>query len=211
VLAFTLPILFAGPGSYSDGQTTLASAGSIVDPWNVWYPFASVTTETLPVDSARLIAHLHRTPTVARLSHPLIVLLAFGLPLALALRRRRFGVSGSDAVALFALLALLRCALDPVDNLYYHLPLLLALVGWDAMSCRDWPMRGLAGVAVAAVFWRWSRGLAEPQVLNIAYIALAATLVSAIAVHLFRRPESMAGRSYGGASKMADGLGALHP
>ena len=37
----------------------------------------------------------------------------------------RSRLSGPDAMALFALLALLRCALDPVDNVYYHLPLLL--------------------------------------------------------------------------------------
>ena len=55
-------------------------------------------------------------------------------------------------MALLALLALLRCALDPVDNLYYHEPLLIALLGWDAFASRGLPWRGLVGVAVAFAF-----------------------------------------------------------
>ncbi|HEY5052499.1 MAG TPA: glycosyltransferase family 87 protein [Solirubrobacterales bacterium] len=210
-LAFILPIVAAGPGSYSGGQANLTSTSGIVDPWNIWYPAATVTTIKLPAGDSYLTAHPHRATIVAQLSHPLIVLLAIALPLALALRRRRFGLSGPDAMTLFALLALLRCALDPVGTLYYHEPLLLALIGWDAMTCRNWPLRGLAGAAIAALFWRWSLDLSDPQALNIAYIVMAVGVGGVIAVALFRRARSrpvavaatrfgggiVAGRSYG--------------
>jgi glycosyl transferase family 87 len=225
---FFLPGLVAAPDSFSSVQANAASTGRIVDPWNVWYPAATVTTERLAVGSTHLTAHLHEAPPlVGRLSHPLIVLLALGLPLALALRRRRFGLSGSDAMALLALLALLRCALDPVGNLYYHEPLLLALIGWDALSGRGLPLRGLAGVALAGLFWRWSHNLSDPQALNAAYIAMAAAVGTAIAVFLFRGPRSqvrptaapsaqfgiraVAGRSYGAAPGVGAELGAKHP
>lgn len=35
---------------------------------------------------------------------------------------------------LLALLFLLRCTLDPIDNTYYHLPLLLALLAWETTA-----------------------------------------------------------------------------
>ena len=41
-----------------------------------------------------------------------------------------------DALALFALLALERCLLDPWNLGYYHLPLVLALVAWETEKRR---------------------------------------------------------------------------
>lgn len=226
-VALTLPILIAGLGSFAGGQSELAATSGIVDPWNIWYPLAHVTTTNISVDSGRLVVHLHRAPGIAGVSHSLIVLLAVVLPLGLVLRRRRFGLSGADAMALFALLVLLRCALDPVGNLYYHEPLLLALIGWDAVSCKGWPLRGLAGAAVAALFWRWSQDLSDPQTLNFAYIAIAASVGSAIAVFLIRRRRSTSessvaadslpvvepttGRSYGEGRSPLDGFAVKHP
>ena len=195
VLILTLPGLLADPGSFSSVQGHAASSGGIVTPWSAWYPTASVSTET--VGSPHLVAELHRIPPlVGVLSHPLIVLLALGLPLALALRRHRFVLSGADAMALLALLALLRCVLDPVDNLYYHLPLLMALLGWDALAARGLPLRGLVGVAVSLLFWKWSTELTSLYAFNAAYLAVVCSAGAVIALSLFRR-DAIAGRSYG--------------
>jgi hypothetical protein len=228
VLVLILPGLLADPGAFSSAQSNVASTGGIVDPWSIWYPAADVTTERLTVGSTHLTAHVHRAPPfVGRLSHPLIVLLALALPAALALRRRRFGLPGPDAMALLALLALLRCALDPVDNLYYHAPLLLALIGWDALATRGLPLRGMLGAAVAMLFFRWSNNLGDIAAFNAAYTAMAVTVGLLIAVALFRRPRSSprplaaspsrlgagiaTGRSYGPASDLGDRFGPMHP
>ena len=130
-LLLTLPGIAASPGSFFDVQQQAASTGQVVTPWSAWYPASSTAREVYEVGGERLAAERHQAPAAAGpLSHPLIVLLVFAVPLMLALRRGRWAITGGDAMALLALLALLRCALDPVDNLYYHAPLLLAFVGW---------------------------------------------------------------------------------
>jgi hypothetical protein len=163
-----------------------------------------VTSEHHEVGSTSFTAEVHEAPPlVGSLSHPLIVFLALGLPLALALRRGRFRLSGPDAMALLALLALLRCALDPVDNLYYHVPLLLALLGWDALSSQRLPLRGLAGTAIALLFWEWSHNLSNVQLFNYAYVAVAVAAGAIIALTLFVKPEYWRQRRPG-ASDCAD-------
>lgn len=110
------------------------------------------------------------------------------MPVGLALRRGRFGLSGADAMALLALLGLLRCALDPLDNVYYHVPLLLALIGWDALSPGGLPLRTLTGLAVALLFRQWALHLTDADLVayNNAYIAVVVFVGAAIAAVLFR-------------------------
>jgi hypothetical protein len=183
----TLPSLLAASDSFSEVNRNAASTGRIVTPWSVWYPAASIKTEVHQIETTRLIAHVHEAPPmVGSLMHPLIVLLALMLPLGLAMRRGRFGLSGPDAMGLLALLALLRCSLDPLDNLYYHEPLLLALIGWDALAPRGLPVRGLAGVAVALLFRHWSLHLGDVAAFNDAYIAVVLVAGLAISLALLR-------------------------
>jgi hypothetical protein len=71
---------------------------------------------------------IYRIPAlIAQATHPLIIALALVLAL-LAWRRR------GDPLALLALVLLLRCLLDPVDNEYYHAPFLLALLAYEAVA-----------------------------------------------------------------------------
>ncbi len=188
VVALMLPGLVASPSNFLDVGDSAANTGRVVTPWSVWYPLATVKTEVHQVGDTEVVAHVHEAPPlVGSLSHPLIVLLALGLPLALALRRGGFGLSGADAMALLALLALLRSSLDPVDNLYYHLPLLLALLGWDALDgSRGMPVRGLVGAAIALVFWRWSNnGLVDVGAFNAVYVTVVVVAGCAVTAVLF--------------------------
>lgn len=183
-----LPGFVAAPDAFFDVHEKAADTGRIVTPWSIWYPAASSVNETYEVDDRRLLAHVEEAPPLAgSLSHPLIVLLAFALPAVLALRRARIGISGSEAMALFALLALLRCALDPVGNLYYHEPLLLAVVGWDAFSTRTAPLRSLVGVAIALAFWQTWHDISDPAAFNIFYLAFAIPLGAVLASSVFGR------------------------
>jgi hypothetical protein len=208
-LALTLPSFLASPSSFVEVHDRAASTGRIVTPWSVWYPAANVVTEHYTVGSTHLTASVHEAPPlVGSFSHPLIVLLAIGLPVALALRRRSFRLPGADAMALLTLIALLRCALDPVDNLYYHLPLLLALFGWDALAPHGLPVRGLAGTALALLFWDWSWNLTDLQAFNAAYVTVMITACALIAANLFRpasgfRLPSRLGRNFAGIGREA--------
>lgn len=181
-----LPSVLVAPGSVIDSQTDAAHTPSAVTPLNLWYPLTTETTERYSVGSKELVAHLHKAPGIARMfAHPLIVLLAFALPVLLALRRREFRLTGADAIALFALLALLRCALDPVDNVYYHLPLLLALIAWDALAVRGLPVRALAGTGVALFFWDWTHHLENVAALSVVYLTVVSAAGLLIALSLF--------------------------
>jgi glycosyl transferase family 87 len=182
----TLPSLAASPGSFADVQTQAAGTGRVVTPWSAWYPFASPRTAVYEVDGQHLVAHLEDAPSPADpVSHPLIVLLALTLPFAVAWRRG-LPLSPADGFALLALLALLRCALDPVDNLYYHEPLLLALIGWDAYASRGLPLRAVLGVGVSLVFWRALHDLSDPAAFNLAYLGFVAALGIALLSSLFK-------------------------
>jgi hypothetical protein len=183
--ALFLPAVVASPSSFFGVQAQVAGTGQVVTPWSVWYTAASSETEVYMVDGERLVAEVENAPSIADpLSHPLILLLAFAVPLAVAWRRG-LPLGASDAFALLALVALLRCVLDPVDNLYYHEPLLLALIGWDAFTSRGLPLRSLAGVGVALLFWQAWHDLSDPVAFNLVYLGVAAGLGFALVSSLF--------------------------
>jgi hypothetical protein len=184
--ALLLPGLLAAPGSFLGVQREAAGAGRVVGPWSAWYPLASSRTAVYEIGGERLEAEVQDAPPLAGgLSHPLIVMLAVALPLAVA-RRRGLPLSAADGFALLALLALLRCVLDPVDNLYYHAPLLLALIGWDAFASRGLPLRALLGVAAALALWQQSHGLTDPASFNALYLVAMAGLGAWLVSSFFR-------------------------
>jgi glycosyl transferase family 87 len=185
-LAFFLPGFIADPSAFTSSQSNAASTHGFVGSWSVWYPFAGSVPGTIGTDPHGLIQHPKAggSESIGAFAHPLIVILGVLVPLALALRRRRFELSGGDAMGLLALLALLRCALDPVNVNYYQEPLLLAIVGWDALSARGLPNRALFAAAVAFVFWRlWP--VLDPHLFNSLYLAVAVPAALAIAHRLF--------------------------
>jgi hypothetical protein len=184
--ALFLPAVIASPSSFLGVQGQAAGTGQVVTLWSAWYPGATAETEVYMVDGRRLVAEVENAPSLADpLSHPLIVLLALAVPLAVGFRRG-LPLGGSEAFALLALLALLRCVLDPVDNLYYHEPLLLALIGWDAVTARGLPLRSLLGAGIALLFWRAWHDLSDPVAFNLVYLSVAAGLCFALLSSLFR-------------------------
>jgi hypothetical protein len=119
-----------------------AGAGSFFHPWQVWWPLG------VPSDPAWAAAghgDITSPAWLAPIPHPLIVALA--LPLSVAWWwRAGHARPREDALALFALLALERCMLDPWNMGYYHLPLVLALAAWETEKRRP-PVIALATTA----------------------------------------------------------------
>ena len=205
-----LPGVLAAPGAFTEVNGNAAATGRIVTAWNVWYPLRHDATEVHHLGGEALVAHLHEAPPlVGALSHPLIVLLALLLPLALAWRRGSFAISGEDAMALFTLLALLRCCLDPVDNLYYHAPILLALLGWDALSPGRLPLRGLSGTAIALLVRDRSLDLENAAAFGYVYAAVAVAAILAISLVLFRS-DSVRKSTYASREPGSPLFGSLH-
>ena len=184
-LALLLPAVLADSGGFLETQRSLAIETQYIGHWSAWYPTAIPTTHV--VAATGMTTDTYRASgLLAGASHPLIVLLAMLVPLAVALRRRSFGLTGSEAMAMLALLVLLRCALDPVNNLYYHEPLLLALAGWDATSRRGLPVRALGAALVFELLSRWQQQPFDPHEFNAAYLTIAVAAAIAIAVALLR-------------------------
>jgi hypothetical protein len=162
---------FLGPGAGASGLL----AGSFFHPWQVWWPLG------VPSDPAWAAAgHGSITsPTwLGPIPHPLIVALALPLS-ALWWWRAGHDRPREDALALFALLALERCMLDPWNLGYYHLPLVLALVAWETEKRRV----PVISLAITVAIWLTFRtlemrdGLA-PMLMYLAWtLPLAAMLI----------------------------------
>jgi len=203
-LTFLLPAVLADPGGFLETQRSLAIETQYIGHWSAWYPTAAPTTHEVAVTG--MTTDTYRAHgLVAAVSHPLIVLLAILVPLAVALRRRSFSLSGAEAMAMLALLALLRCALDPVNNLYYHEPLLLALAGWDALSRRGLPIRALGAALAFELFSRWQQQPFDSHEFNAVYLAIAAAAAIATIFALLRPQEWLRDRRLLPAAAIARG------
>jgi len=101
-------------------------------PASLWYGLAP---ELPPAKAAISQPGLHDMPDLLGLvARPLIILVGIAVPLALAHRVRDDVLH--RAFPLLALVMLLRCALDPADNGYYHVPFLIALIAADTINGR---------------------------------------------------------------------------
>jgi hypothetical protein len=128
-LALIVPFLIVDASSLWDLTRSLADIRhSPVWPASVWYAVVP------PLKGAELgvWAHdlRHMPDWLGLLARPTIVALGVALPLLLSRRLRQD--LAPRALALLALVMLLRCALDPANNGYYHVPFFLAVVAADA-------------------------------------------------------------------------------
>src|SRR4029079_16066854 len=99
-----------------------------------------------------------------------------------------------DVLALLALVFALRCALDPWNLVYYHLPLTLALVAWETRRGRPYPILALTVTALA-----WLSFVAYPARTGMGpfllYFAWMAPLVGALGLHLLGPVRARPGRN----------------
>jgi hypothetical protein len=144
----TLPTLAGDANGFYAASRQAAWSGERVHPFNALWPLAPTEDRVIVVLEKPEIVTVRVIPTsLAHLLHPAIVLLAIPLTGAALLARRRLGAS--DVFALLALLFLLRCLLDPVDNAYYHVPFLVSLAFWEGLVHRRAPLFALlASIAI---------------------------------------------------------------
>jgi hypothetical protein len=175
-LHFLTPAASAGAGAG-------LAAGSYFHPWQVWWPFGVPSS---PAWAAAGHGSVTSPAWLAPIPHPLIVALA--LPVS-ALWWRRAGAQRprEDALALFALLALERCLLDPWDLGYYHLPLVLALLAWECARRRP-PLVTLATTLAVWITFHTLGDLRTGLAPMLLYLAWALPLGAALVRTLFLAP-----------------------
>lgn len=132
-VALIVPLLIVDAGSVVDLTKRMADLRhTYVFPADLWYGIApDLSTER----AARSMVGLREIPDwLGLIARPLIVTMGVVVPLAFAHRVRQDVVV--RAFPLLALVMLLRCALDPANNGYYHVPFLLAVIAADAINGR---------------------------------------------------------------------------
>ena len=150
---------------FSETAKLAAYGGESVHPWNVLWPLTGRGPRDL---DRRRAARRDREgdPGLARAAaHPLIVALALPLSAAWWFSRRR---TPDDVLGLLALLFLVRCLLDPVDNAYYHVPFLLSLMAWEGLARRGLPLVSiLSSVTIYYAIYKagWPRSRAPQRLL----------------------------------------------
>jgi hypothetical protein len=148
----------------------------------VWWPLAhesrAVTEEIAGIPVSDTV--FEGPAWVNRVARPLVVVLA--LPLSLLFWRRRRRLEPEDALALFALLMLLRCMLDPLNNGYYHAPFLMAFAAWEGLRHQRLPV-GALGAAVALAVTTSANASSDVQ--NVFYLLWTGGVVAYLAVSLY--------------------------
>ncbi len=141
---------------------------------------------------------------VETISHPLI--LAVALPLGLGAWTRLRRLSGEparmaiengratyprhevSALLLLALLLLLRCMLDPWDNVYYPIPFVLALVAWEALAFRRPPLLAFGCTVAVWAGHHWMGTFASADAQAAFFAAWSVPLAIGLGVALYGRP-----------------------
>jgi alpha-1,6-mannosyltransferase len=161
-----------------------AGSGSRVTALNVWWPFAEPRELVVTDGVTHVVVEKRSVPDwLVTASHVLIVALA--LPLAALFHRRRPQLRAEDALALLALLLLLRCMLDPWNNQYYHVPFLVSLAAWEGLRRRGLPV---VTVLAATAMWLSLDRLApaaEGALTNAMYLAWSLPLAAGLAAWLY--------------------------
>jgi hypothetical protein len=175
--ALLLPFVLTDPAGYATAQQAVGGSGVWFRPRQLWWPFGDVPPAGLRLPRGGAV-----TPAwLTLIAKPLIV--AITLPLAALWLRRR--AERTDALLLLALIFLLRCLLDPWNVLYYHLPLVLALLAWEVVSGRRIPVLTLlATSAVWLSFETYDAALGTGPWL--AYLAWTLPLAAHLAWRLYR-------------------------
>jgi hypothetical protein len=151
VCAITLgPLAIASHSiSVASSRITVNDSSSYFYPQQIWW-FFGTPGHWLPSMRGELMPGFRLPPSwLQGRAHLLIVWI--GLPLTLLAVHRR--LPREHALALLALLLLLRCMLDPWDLIYYPLPFIVALLCWETLACRRAPLGALvATVATWLIF-----------------------------------------------------------
>jgi hypothetical protein len=176
---WTLPPLIAHPQAFFDALDRPARGLHEMRPGNVWsLVFGPSKVVSLGGTAEQAVTFV--PGWLRAIAHPGVAVL--GLVLPLLWMRRRPAARGADALALLALILLVRCALDPWNHEYYHLPFLTALAAWEVAACRRAPVLTACSSALLwVVFARLVDGSGASTLGDVVYVAWAAVVAAQLA------------------------------
>lgn len=181
------PIAIASPSlASSSGRISVNDGGAIFYPQQIWW-FFGTPGRWVPSMAGQLLRGYRWPPGwLTGRAHLLIVWL--GLPLTLVAARR--GMLRENALLLLALLLLLRCMLDPWDLIYYPLPFVIALLGWETTVRHRTPVAALAASFGAVAIFEYLPPYLSANQRALLFIIPSVIALIAVVVTVYRRPSS---------------------
>jgi hypothetical protein len=191
--AVLAPLMLVSSGRFAANTSAVASSQSaIFQPWQVWWFFGWHGPLVHGLFGVPKLSYRTGPAWASEISHPLIVVVGFGLAAALWMRRRRRAetttLSVRDALLTLALVLLARCVLDTWDTTYYALPFVVALLSWEMCgeSAHHPPLLALMSTILA---WESFQGLpaqgASPDTQAALFLAWTLPLGAMLALRLY--------------------------
>ena len=180
--AVMAPMLALNQNRFLESNQALSRTSQIFQPWQAWWFAGSHGQEVRGVDGQVKPGYRAAPAWLERLTRPLVVLVAVVLSV---LWWRRSRDRRLDALLLLALVFLVRCLLDPWNNVYYAVPFLLFLATWEGLARRQPPVLALCATALAWVTFQELPGVASADVQSLAYLTWSIPLAAWLAVRAF--------------------------
>ena len=163
-----------------------SKAGVGVTPSSVWWVFGDVVNRSAGMGGGEV--DVYSIPAwMTEVSQPLTMAVTFGLALVFFMRRKAY--DAADGLALFALVMLLRCVLDPMTISYHHQAFYVSLAAFEVVRTRRMPFLTLM---TAAVLLATSELASMPDLQNGVYLAWSLPLAGYLALTLFA-PRALIG------------------
>lgn len=189
-IAVIAPIWLAGsPETFVVSSAT--TGGTVFQPWDLFW-FLGRTGEVVIGGNGLPKPDGWRVPPawLSPLTHPFIAFLVIPVSLAWArVHRAAARTNPEQLLALLALLFFLRCALDPWNVVYYHLPFVLALLAWETL-CRPErpPVAALSVTALVWVTFQTAPNWLSPDMQSVVFVVWALPLIAWLARSVFTTP-----------------------
>ena len=192
-LALVSPIMLSSASLQAGtSRLTVSATGGLFHPQQVFW-FFGPRGHWLPAMAGEIARGFRLPPAwLGDRAHMLIVWLC--LPATLFAMRRR--TRPADTLLLLAMLMLLRCWLDPWDNVYYPLPFVFALLAWETTVARRAPIGAAAATAATClIFWYLPNHLGV-DAQAVSFLAPATLTLAALAAVVYRlRPRHQPART----------------
>jgi len=193
--AVTAPVVALDHERFAQAAQATTQTSQIFQPWQAWWFLGRPGEVVRGIDGEVKPGYRAAPAWLSRVSRPLIVLVAAALALAWWRRPRERRI---DALALLALVFLLRCLLDPWDAVYYAIPAIFALAAWEGLANRQPPVLALGATVLTWITFQELPGRVDPDLQSLAYLAWSIPLAAWVALRVFgpRRLEPLSTRRW---------------
>lgn len=173
------PLAVADHGIVASSKMAATDTGTVFKAPQIWW-FSGHRVHREAGDTSVRPGARVAPAWLSRTSRPMIVLAAAALALLWWRRRSR-----SDVLGLLTLVFLVRCLLDPWDNLYYHAPFLAALLAWEVHAGRRAPWAALSAALALRLSLVFVPQVAGVDAQAVAYLTWAVPTLGLIALTVF--------------------------